>query len=436
MRRTPRPLVAGALALVVSIVWAGSASAVDFTGIQPAGDRYSWNPGKALAAATGHLLSAWASDCPPPTHACATDTSPTMRVFVQRSGATQVPAVWGRAVRVSPRATHAERVSLAADGDLVAVGWVTQRSYLHYDPADPRVFWIRISTDRGRHWHRARRMSLAEGRVDYPRLAVADGTIYAVWTNADSGEIRLARTADVGATWAKGTIGNTWSYSDGKREGYAGLPDVGASGGNVGVVWFQTPTGATRGVFSAAGGTDLIAPAGTATTLVGSSPNDGERYAAAAGSADGDGRVAVAFTTSGQLIVRVWDGSSLGPDRVVAAFPSVLAGVTYASAYGPTVLPAGGSDLVVAFAGCRARAGVPDPCDPSDPGARIDLLSTESADGGGSWTPVQRLADGTEAPYRTNDEPSIALTSGVRRIAFDSYGSTFERYRVRMRSSL
>jgi hypothetical protein len=438
MRRAPRPLVAGALSLLLSIASAGPAFAVDFTRIRPAGDPHSWNPGKALAVTTGHLVSAWASDCPPPTHACATEGSPTMRVFVQRSGAKRVPADWGKPARVSPRDDHAERVSLAADGDLVAVGWVTQRSYLHYDPTDPRVFWVRISTDRGRHWHRAHRMSLADGRVDYPRLAIADGTIYAVWTNADTGEIRLAVTTDLGATWTKGTVGTTSSRSDGTREGYAGLPDIGASGGNVGVVWFSTQTGMTRALFSSVSGGDLFAPGGTSVTLTGASPNDGQRYAGAAGApTDGDGRVAVAFTTDGQLIVRVWDGAALGPERTVAGFPSVLAGVTYAGAYGPAVLPAAGHELLVAFAGCRARSGVPDPCDPSDPGARIDVLYTESADDGVSWTAIQRLADGTAAAaYRTNDEPSIALTFGSRRVAFDSYGSTFERYRVRMRSSL
>jgi hypothetical protein len=436
-RRAPRPLVAGALALVISLASAGTALAADFTGIQAAAEPFSWNPGKSLATTTGHLVSAWASDCPPPTGACATDGSPTMRVFVQRAGAKTVPAVWGRPVRVSPLDAQAERVSLAADGDLVAVGWVTQRSYLHYDPAAPRVFWIRISTDRGRHWRRPHRMSLRRGRVDYPRLAVADGSIFAVWTNADTGEIRLASSSDTGATWTRGTVGTTTSRSDGWREGYAGLPDIGASGADVGIVWFGTSKGMTSAVFSSVGGGDLFASAGTSTTLAGASPNDGQRYAAAAGSpGDGDPRVAVAFTTNGQLIVRVWDGATLGGDIAVASFPSILAGATYSGAYGPAVLPVAVDDLVVAFAGCRARSGVPDPCDPTDPDARIDVLYTESPDGGTSWAPVQRVADGTTAPFRTNDEPSIALTSGTRRVAFDSYASTFEKYRVRMRSSL
>jgi hypothetical protein len=435
-RRAARPLVAGVLSLFVCVSWSETALAVDFTRIRSAAEPFSWNPGKSLATASGHLVSAWASDCPPPTGACATDHKPTVRVFIQRAEAKTVPAKWGRPIRVSPRDAQAERVSLAADDNLVVVGWVTQTSYLHYDPTAPRVFWIRISTDRGRHWRRPQRMSLRGGRVDYPRLAVAGGSIYAVWTNAETGDVRLARTSDVGRSWTKGAIGTTTSRSDGSREGYAGLPDIGVSGDNVGVVWFANPNGMTHGVFSSTGGDDLFASAGTAVTLAGSSPNDGQRYAGAAGSPSAnDPRVAVAFTTDGQVLVRVWDGVSLGGELAVANMPSVHLGVTYSGAYGPAVLPAAADDLLVAFAGCRARSGVPDPCDPSDPAARIDVLYAESLDGGSSWTSLQRLADGTVAPYRTNDEPSIALTSGTRRIAFDSYGSTFEWYRVRMRSS-
>jgi hypothetical protein len=436
-RRARRPLIVVPLSFLLILASVGAADAAGFTRIQKASEPFSWNPGKSLATATGRLISAWASDCPPPTHACATDSSPTMRVFIQRAGASTVPAVWGRPLRMSPRDVQAERASIAAEGDLVVVGWVTQTSYLHYDPAAPRVFWIRISTDRGRHWHKPYRMSFPGGRVDYPRLAVAGGAIDAVWTQAETGEIRLAVSSDVGATWTKGTIGMTTSRSDGRGEGYAGLPDVGASGSNIAVVWFSAPDGMTRAVFSDAGGADLLSSGGVAATLTGSSPNDGQRYAAAGGSpTPGDDRVAVAYTTSGGLIARVWDGTALGAELPVASFPTVQAGATYASGYGPAVLPAGSTGLLVAFAGCRARSGVRDPCNPSDPGARIDLLYTESPDAGSTWTPIRRFANGTKAPFRTNDEPSIALTADTRRVSFDSYQSTFVKYRVRMRSSL
>jgi hypothetical protein len=434
-RRARRSLVVCTLSFVITTAVAGDALAVGFTRIQSAAERFSWNPGKSLATANGHLISAWASDCPPPSGACATDRSPTMRVFVQRAEGGTVPAAWGRPVRVSPRDAQAERVSLAADGDLVAVGWVKQTSYLHYDAAAPRVFWIRISTDRGRTWRSAHRISMSRGRVDYPRIAVSNGSIAAVWTNADTGEIRMAITSDRGGTWMKGTVGMTTSRSDGSRAGYAGLPDVGMSGANVAVVWFATPNGMTQAALSSAGAADLLAAGGSTVTLAGTSPNDGEHYPAAAGSpTGGDPRVVVAFTTSDELIVRVWDGATLAPGMSLASFPSVFGGTTYRDGYGPAVLPAADDDLLVAFAGCRARSGLSHPCDPSDPAARIDVLYTESTDAGASWSSIQHLADATKR-FHTNDEPSIATTSGRRRIAFDSYEPTFTRYRVRMRSS-
>ena len=420
--------------VVVSVVvLAAIAEARPTFALQRASAPFSWNPGKSLATARGKLLSAWASDCPPPSGACATDRSPTMGVFVQRSSAGAVPAAWGGPKRMSPRDVQAERPSIAADGNLAVVGWVTQTSYLHYRATSRRSFWIRVSTDRGATWRAPHRVSPRWGRVDYPRLAVQGHAIFAVWTNANGGAIRFARSNDLGATWTMRTVGTTSSRSDGSREGYAGLPDIGVSGTNVAVVWFSDQKGAQRVALSSTRGTDLGST--PPTTLVGSSPNDGQRYAGAAGSTTpGDPRVAVAFTTPSKLLVRVWDGVTLGPQLSVASFPTAIGGVMYAGGYGPAVLPTGSDGLVVAFAACRRRFKVSDPCNPTDGAARIDVVSGDSADGGANWGSFLRLADATKAPYRINDEPSLALTNDKRRIAFDSYQSSFVAYVVRMRS--
>jgi len=423
-----------AFSVVASVViLAGVARPGPVLALQAASAPFSWNPGKSLATAGGRLLSAWASDCPPPSGACATDRSPKMGVFVQRSPSGAVPAAWGKPKRVSPGDVQAERPSIAADGNLAVVGWVSQTSYLHYSPIARRSFWIRISTDHGATWRARRRLSAFDGRVDYPRLAVDGHEIFAVWTNANTGAIRFATTKDLGATWSKRTVATTSSVSDGSREGFAGLPDIGVSGTNVAVVWFADERGAQQVALSSAGGTDLTSST-PPTTLVGSSPNDGQRYAAATGSAiAGDPRVAVAFTTQSKVLVRVWDGVTLGPELAVASFPATAGGVLYAAGYGPAVLPTGSDGLSVAFAACRRRS-VADPCDPTDPRARIDVLSRESPNGGATWGPFRRLTDASKAPYRINDEPSIALTTGTRRIAFDSYETSFVAYLVRMGS--
>jgi hypothetical protein len=143
--------------------------------------------------------------------------------------------------------------------------------------------------------------------------------------------------------------------------------------------------------------------------------------------------VAVAYTTPDELRVRVWDGSTLGPAVAVASFPIVVGGVTYEGGYGPAVLPSRSGSLVVAFAGCRRR-NLADPCDPTDTDARIDVLFRRSPDGGATWASLLQLTDASTAPYRVNDEPSIALTSTAKRIAFDSYQPSFSAYQIRMRS--
>jgi Neuraminidase (sialidase) len=132
---------------------------------------------------------------------------------------------------MSPGGVQAERPSIAADGNLAVVGWVTQTSYLHYRSSAPRSFWIRVSTDQGATWRAPHEVTPLVGRVDYPRLAVRGHEIFAVWTNANTGEIRFATTNDLGATWSKRTVGTTSSTSDGPVRP-AGLP-TSVSGANV-----------------------------------------------------------------------------------------------------------------------------------------------------------------------------------------------------------
>ena len=258
-RRAARSLVVGTLTCLALAGFLPPAEAATYGGIQAAGAPYSWNPGKALTATDRFLLSAWASDCPPPTGACAQNTRPKMGVYVQRSAVDARPAAWKAPLRVSPPKLQAERAALGADGSLAAVGWVTQTSYLHYHPSARRIFWLRVSVDSGRTWRRAVQMTVTAGRVDYPRIAVSEGQIYAVWTNAATGEIRLAISANAGATWTKQTVGTSSAHADGSAEGFAALPDVGASGQNVAVVWFADDGGAVDQVGSTNGrrGVDL-----------------------------------------------------------------------------------------------------------------------------------------------------------------------------------
>ena len=46
-----------------------------------------------------------------------------------------------------------------------------------------------------------------------------------------------------------------------------------------------------------------------------------------------------------------------------------------------------------------------------------------------------RLTDASSGKFRTNDEPSIALTGSRRRVAFDRYQPSFRTYAVWLRTS-
>jgi hypothetical protein len=432
-RRLRRGWAVGAVAAAVLTITVAPAFALSFGGTQPASASWAWNAGEGLAVSTHRLFSVWATDCPPPSGACATDAGPRMGVFVQRGPQAATPMTWTKPRRMSPATRQAERAAIAASGNLVVVGWVTQTRYVHYRPAAPRVFWIRVSRNEGDTWSAPIRMSPPGGRVDYPRLAASDGHVYAVWTNADNGAIRLARSADRGRTWLRRTVGTT-STGSGSAAGFAGLPDVGASGALVGMSWVTDAAGRQVALTSDNYAIGLDATT-SPTTLTDGSPHPGLRYPSVGGSLDvADPRVGFAYGMPGGIGVRVFDGRRLADESVAVSWGFSLDGVVYAEGYGPAVLPAGGSTVLLAVAACRRNVTLHDPCAFAT-GARVDVVYTESSNDGNTWLAPRRLTNASQEPYRFNDEPSLAVTTGsVRRVAFDRYQRSFSAYLVGMRS--
>jgi hypothetical protein len=419
--------------LAIIALAAPASAATSFGHARRVSSPYAWNPGKSLAATSSKLLTIFASDCPPPSGRCADDNGPRMSVFVRRSPGSSRAGDWSKPVRISPSSVQAERPSIAAHGSTVIAAYVTQRSYLHYRPRAPRVLWIRVSLDQGRTWHKPVRVSAHTGRVDYPRVAIGGGRLFAVWTQADSGSIRLATSDDRGHHWSTATIGSTTSKSS-TGEGFRGLPDIGVSGDNVAVAWFATGGGTQDVVTSNTNGDDLATA--TPAALTGPSPNDGQHYPAVAGAVrSGDPRVAIAYSTNAGLDVRVFDGSTLSAAMNVFTWRAVVGGVGYLEGYGPAVLPFGTSQIAVAVAGCRRNANA-QPCRPVARGARIDILYRHSADDGGTWDGAVRLTNaGSHPPYRANDEPSLTVTGSTQRVSYDRYERSFSRYDVWMRPS-
>jgi hypothetical protein len=427
--RATAALVAVAAVLALA---APAVAATTFGRARRISSSYAWNPGKALAATSNRLLTIFATDCPPPSGACAADNGPRMGVFVRRSPASSQVGAWGKLVRISPPSVQAERPSIATLGTTVIASYVTQRSYLHYRPRAPRVLWIRVSLDQGRSWHKPVRVSSHTGRVDYPRVAFGGGRMFAVWTQADSGSIRMATSDDRGRHWSTVTIGATSSRSS-TGEGFRGFPDIGVSGDDVAVAWLSTNGGAQEVVTSSTNGDDLTTA--TPVALTASSPNDGQHYPATAGAAGAGGpRVAIAYSTDTGVELRIFDGSTLSAPSTVFTWKAVVGGAGYVDGYGPAVLPFGTSEVAIAIAGCRQNPGA-QPCRPLAPGARIDVLYRHSPDDGTTWDGAVRLTDaGSSPPYRVNDEPSLAVTGATQRVSYDRYERSFSRYDVWMRS--
>ena len=264
-------------------------------------------------------------------------------------------------------------------------------------------------------------------------MALVGSRAYAVWTDADDGRIRFAISTDSGRSWTRTTVGTTTAVGGRPSHGFAGLPDVGVSGSNVVITWYSNGGGRQVALTSSNGGDDL-GSSSIPTELTASGPPNGVRYAAAQGATDGvSNRVAVAYTTATGLAVRVWVGGVLNAERIVATWPFTIDGQSYADGYGPAVLPSGTSSLTVAFAACRSRP-IPDACDASDPGARINVLVADSADAGLSWSALDAITDATDPPYRTNDEPSLASTGSLLRVSFVRYQSDFSDFRVSART--
>jgi len=356
-----------------------------------------------------------------------------MGVFVQRARLGRLR--WSDPRRISPKKAHAERASVAAYGNVALAGWVTQTSYLRYDGGRRRVFALRRSTDRGAHWSRQKRLTPRGGRVDYPQLAVAAGAAYAVWTNADSGAIRLAISRNDGKTWSSVSVGTTHAKPV-AGEGFAGYPTVGASGANVVVAWFADNGGTQVAKVSNQEGSDLTASS-PSVTIVAKSPHDGFHYAVARGAADGvTNHVALAYTTASGIALRTFDGSGgLGAELEVlgGSWPTQIGGRTYSGATAPSVEPFGSDGLTVVFAACRDSARAND-CRSTVKGARLDVYETGSLNGGSTWTTPDLVGGVRDRGTRVNEAPGVVMIRPDKRfVLWTARDETFSTYRLSMR---
>lgn len=405
MRRRFSSLLALAViaAIVVPAVPASAATWSGQRGIAPR----AWNGGSALAlsSAGSKLTSLYTTDFIGGSF--ATDSGPFMGVFAVSS--TDRGVTWSAPVRVSQPSSQADRGVIASDGGTLYAAWVTQQSYVSYDPGAPRVLYVRSNAGGG--WGKTTALTSKKGRVDYPSIAAAAGRVYVAWTDAKTGRVTVARSATQGATWKRTVVGKTTAQSN-AGEGLYGAPAIGASGNVVGLAWIASGSGTLKARISTNGGKSW----GTTGTLEPGLAAANGGAPAATGVAKG---VAFAWTTPGGVWAAVSHGGALGSARQVSGFAA-----PYQGGYGVAITPGASDAIGVAWSACRTAG-----CNTLSTTTKIDVLWSESSDGGASWSAAQLVQGSQKAGQALNDGASAVWgTDGARVVSYTGYASGFTTY--------
>jgi hypothetical protein len=400
--------------LIAAVVFAptGASAAVTW-GPQREVAPWSWQAGGSLALTGGTVHALYTTDRVEGSF--ATDRGPYMGLYLVSSEDRGLS--WSAPTRVSQPQKHADRGAVAASGDRLYAAWVTQRSYERFDPGAPRVLYVRANTNGGgpNAWGPVIRLSKQKGRVDAPAIAATGNRVFVAWTDAASGDVRLAFSDDAGATWTRKVVGKA-KGSDPGGEGRLGLPAVAATGSAVGVTWLASPSGGVKARLSTNGGSawrPTVSLAGSGGRANGGSPS-------AAGAGD---TLAFAWTTGPGVWARTWTGGAWSPSRRLATFGG---GGTYRGGYDAEVAITPAGRLGVAWSGCRTAG-----CNLDSTLARVDLLWSGSSDGGASWRTPQ-LVRGTQQPdQRISDGASAAwLDADTRILLYDAWVPGFTTYRL------
>lgn len=372
-----------------------------------AGPAHTWNSSGALgrtvqsgtqrlhlAYATNRINGKWAKDSGP--HAGI--------YYVRGSSGSS----WSTPKRLNPSSQHAVRLGLAAAGSRVYVTWASQTKISKYVPRAPRVLYVRVNTNHGAStaWKRTVRLTSMHGRVDFPTVAAAGDDVYVAWTNAKTGDVRVAASHDRGKTWHTATVGTTVASSSSGKEGF---PSIAASGATVVVSWLADNHGAVKARLS----TDRAGVWGT-TTAVGGASN-GSVTTAASGS-----RVAVAWTTADDVVVRQANGGSWQDAQVISS----LQPATSPAPYSAQVVLQGTTRIGVAWA-----------AQTNDSGSRSDLRWMESVDDGSHWYAEETVGSGaSSSSRRLNDWPSVVWPeAGTRYVAWNGWTAGTSSYRQYLR---
>ena len=427
------------VALLALVVTAGVAlAAITLDVSDPAlaggkvGGNYTWNYGNSLEStscdSTTNLNALYATDDIKGTF--ASDAGPYQGVYATYADSSGSPLSWSKPKRVSQSTIHAERPSLAADGSNVFALWVSQTSYDAYDSSAKRVAYVRTSPDCGATWNPIVKLTSGRGQVDYPILAADDGYAYVIYTNAKTGDVKIAISIDGGAVWTQSVVGSTTSINASDTgEGYYSYPSIAASGANVAAGWYTDSAGRQVVIGSDDHGTTWSSEVAVTAT----SPNDTIHYMNAGGQSDGTAnRIALAYTTDTGVEVREWNGASLSAAKAVMSYGTAVTGAgTFNGSYGPAPLPYATTGLTLAFPNCQDTSLTND-CNYLKSQDRTSMLLEDSPAGTFADSSPVVVASAVQHRY-INDSASIVTlgtgSSAVRYVMYNGWTYNYFYYR-------
>lgn len=409
--RTRRRSSVFAVALVIAATIASPVRAAPAWGPQRNVHVWSWSGGSTLAqAANGDLVALVASDFSQ--GGFATDHGPFMGVFALTSS--DRGATWSDPVRVSQPNRQADRAALAVSGGVLYAVWVTQTSYDNYDPSRPRTLYFRANTGGG--WGKTIALTKTKGRVDSPSIAASGKRVYVSWVDANTGQVRVARSGNSGKSFVKSVVGKTTADAP-NGEGMAGSSSVGAAGNVVGVAWIASGSGAIKARVSTNGGKkwhDAVSIVGSLGSANGGTPS-------LRGS---NGKLALAWTTPAGVFARTWS-KSWGANVMIAPFGPQAA---YQGGFDVEIVPSPAGGLGAVWSACRTAG-----CDLLSATARIDVVWSDS-DGGGAWSAPSLVQGSAHADQRINESPTaVWLGVGMPVVAYTGRSSGWTSYQVFLR---
>ena len=410
--RAGRLSVVLALAVCSCVLLAPSATAAPAWGPQRSVDTWAWSSGSSFAqTAEGNVIAIETSDFSQ--GAFATDHGPYMGVFARTS--TDRGATWSTPVRVSQVSRHSDRAALAVSGGSAYAAWVTQQSYDNYDPFKPRVLFFRANPGGG--WGKTVALTKKKGRVDSPSIAASGMRVYVAWVDANTGQVHVARSVNGGKTFVKSVIGKTTALSP-DDEGLSGSASIGAAGNAVGVAWIASGSGAIKARVSTNGGKKWLDPISVVGSL--GAANGGTPSLRGWGD-----KLALAWTTPGGVFSRTWS-KSWGPTGTIASFgPSS----TYKGGFDVEIVPSQAGQLGAVWSACRTSG-----CDLLSTRTRVDVLWSDSVDGGGAWSSPSLVQGSVHADQQINESPTAAwLDGGTWIVGYTGRSSGWTSYAMLLR---